>query len=119
MRAHGGGSSGAPKSRPRGGDRGHMEEENPEGAAGESRGDPVAASRSKHWVAAPVPAPPAPAPAPAPAPVSALRRRAVRDASESVAPRSASTSRLSRAAAPGSPAAKGVLEKESARASLT
>ena len=96
-----------------------MEAEGTEGAAAESRGEPVAASRSKHCVAVPVPALLAPAPAAAPGPAPALRRLAVRDASESVAPRSASTRRVSRAAAPGSPAAEGVLEKESARASLT
>ena len=97
-----------------------MEGEETAGGAAESRGEPVAASRSKHCVAVPVPALLAPAPGPVSA---ALRRQAVRDASESVAPRSASTSSLSRAGAPGiapgSPTAAGVLEKESARASLT
>ena len=97
-----------------------MEEEGIEGGVAESRGEPVAASRSKHCVAVPVLALLAPAPGPVSA---ALRRQAVRDASERVAPRSASTSRLSRAGAPGtapgSPRAAGVLEKESARASLT
>ena len=60
----GGGSSGAPKSRPRGrcplpppprGGDGHMEGEETAGGAAESRGEPVAASRSKHCVAVPMP----------------------------------------------------------------